>query len=159
MQKIWKAAGDKVKHRQALIAHIDKLEPITRKVDSGAYTDEHCAFSVSGRTFGTIIAGLEQLYRDMVLADNSLEVGVSSQHLGTPYFKRLQYVPLTCVPIGTMTLNPESNISRDDDEPLEPDTLKIVSASLDSRGGVIPRAWRGRLVPESLVAYLPCATS
>jgi hypothetical protein len=60
-----KAAGGKIKHRQALIAHIDKLEPITRKVDSGADTDEHHAFSISGRT-------LEQLYRDMVLADSPL---------------------------------------------------------------------------------------
>jgi hypothetical protein len=158
-QNVWEGAGDKVKHRQALIAHIDKLEPITQKVDSGAYTDEHRAFSVSGRTFGTIIAGSEQLYRDMVLADNPLDVGVSSQHLGTPYLKMVQYVPLTCVPIGTMTLNPRNNVNRDDDEPLEPDTLNTVFASLDSHGGVIPRAWRGRLVPKSLIAYLPGATS
>jgi hypothetical protein len=66
---------------------------------------------------------------------------VSSQHLGTPYLKMLQRVPLTCVPIGTMTLNTKNNINRDDDDPLEPDTLKTVFASFDSRGGVIPRAW------------------
>lgn len=154
----WEPAHNKAHHREALLRHVDKLDPIMRHKDVNGYSAAQRAYMVSGRTFGETLNRSDELFRQLVLADNPLDIGISSKHLGTPYLYLIQHVPITCMPVGTMMQNLKNNLNPEGDQAMEPDVLKIVFASLDSRGAILQRSWRGRLVPAGLVSFYPGAT-
>lgn len=159
VRNTWTDASDKSSLRNALIKIVDELEPIIGRVERDGYSVAQLAYLMDQVPCSTRLDICDDLYRELVEADNPIVVETSNSHYGTPYKRLLQQIPITCVPVGVMLSNLQNNIRTDEDDnrPQELDGLKPVFMSMNSRGAILFRGWRGRIVPENLIAYCPGA--
>jgi hypothetical protein len=137
--------------KSALDSNILQLEPIYEKVQRNKYTQSQLEMQVNNAAFSVITERVNELYDALVQAEDPLITDIAPEYLGTPQLKSLQHLGITCVPVGYMKLNPANN--KDPDTKQEPDIMRIVYASLDATGGILPRAWSGRKVPHDLVMF------